>query len=380
MLVIEILAHLLSMKPKSVMFISFDGQYNDNPKYISEALYRLNTNINIYWALNESSTGKPPGYVIPVIYDSVRYYILRARMKAVVDNYTGIRAIRKNKPLMRTVYLRKRKNQLNISTWHGTPLKKIHADINNKQISPEGVFTTCDLFISGNKHTSEVINRNLCNKLNIMEIGSPRNDSLLKEYTPIEIAGIKRRLYIPEDKKTVLFAPTFRDNIYDSGLAQLKQIDVPLLLETLHDKFGGDWSFVFRAHPGVTEKLKGGNQEEIYNGNISQDMTEYLITADVLITDYSGSLFDFALTDRPCFLFAHDFDHYSKVERGLYMKISDLPYTFTASFDELINVIKQYDHSEQQAYKREFLRRIGNCESGEASVKTAQIIINKLFG
>ncbi len=65
---------------------------------------------------------------------------------------------------------------------------------------------------------------------------------------------------------------------------------------------------------------------KVINGNLHDDMAEYLAVADALITDYSGSVFDFALTGKPGFLYTPDKDHYINDERGVYLELEQLPY------------------------------------------------------
>lgn len=107
-------------------------------------------------------------------------------------------------------------------------------------------------------------------------------------------------------------------------------------------------------------------------------MAEYLQITDVLITDYSGSMYDFALTGRPCWLFALDRKHYESVERGFYMPISELPFQFLESTADLYDAIRNFDSTEYKKDIDRFLENIGNIEDGQASRRIVDDIIGYL--
>ena len=381
-LMLELFFNLFPVKRDLVVFYSFNGQYNDNPRYISERLHEANPNVKIAWILNENSMGTQPEYVIPVRHDSVKRYYYSSVASVYVDNYIGKHAFRKNKKVSPILRALKKKGQLNISTWHGTPLKKIHNDIKGAPVSKEGCFTTCDLFISGNEHLSQVVSAGLCGNINVLNVGSPRNDLLVNQDDDLA-KEIKRKNGFSEDTRIVLYAPTFRDSVLDSGIKQMELLDIPALLKALSDRLGGQWKLALRTHPGVFTQLKqyyGDFLENhgVLDANQFPEMAEYLLITDVLITDYSGSLFDYCLTDRPCFLFAHDLENYSKKERGLYINIEDLPFTFSNSCEELLENIRNYNADSQKEKVKVFMDRIRNCESGKASEIAAEKILEKL--
>ena len=73
------------------------------------------------------------------------------------------------------------------------------------------------------------------------------------------------------------------------------------------------------------------------------DINELMMIADILITDYSSTLTDYAILERPVFLFAYDYEEYF-ASRGLYMRLEELlpGYIFETEV-ELINSIKELD-------------------------------------
>ena len=368
----------------TVLFRSFYGQYNDNPKYISEELHKKAPDVNIVWAIREGKKEDFPSYVKLVELDGEDYVKLISRAEVVVDNYTGTRTsfAESSNIIRRIIYKlasKKRKGQLNISTWHGTPLKHIGLDEPKYQRAKFAkAYTSCDLLMTGCNITSNAMLTAIgINKNKLFEVGTPRNDILFKD----EKERLKEKLGLDKDKKVVLFAPTFRDNVELSGLSQLKSLDIDRLLAVLTQKFGGEWCFIFRSHNLVMKKIQTecvGISEKIINGNEFSDMAEYLSCTDLLITDYSGSMFDFMLTKRPCVLFVPDLEIYKNSERGFYLDITETPFPIAVTIEELYKNIETFDVDEYKNRVENFLVKIENTENGNASEKAVDKIVDHL--
>lgn len=370
----------------TVLFRSFYGQYNDNPKYISEELHKRAPDVNIYWAIRDGNKEDFPSYVKLVELDGDEYIRLISRAEAVVDNYTGARTsfVESNNIVKRIIFRlasKKKRGQLNISTWHGTPLKRISLDEPKYQKAKFArAYTSCDLLMSGCNITSNAMLTAISlDKDKLFEVGTPRNDILFKD----EGERLKQRLGLPKDKRVALFAPTFRDSVELSGLSQLKNLDIERLLAVLSQKFGGEWCFVFRSHNLVMKKIQAECVDicnGIINGNEFPDMAEYLSCTDLLITDYSGSMFDFLLTKRPCVLYAPDLDNYKNSERGFYFDITETPFPIAVTADELYENVKAFDIEKYQDGVDRFLVKIENAENGRASEKAVDKILDHLRG
>ena len=363
---------------KTVFFDSFEGQYNDNPKYISEKLHELDPSIKIVWSVSDHGKELPPEYSVKVTTGSKDYFRYAYASQVTVDNYTGLRVLGfVGKSSIRFLSkLTNKPGMLSISTWHGTPLKKIGADYmkGNKRYYCTG----SDYLIAGCDYTKNILENAYGLWGRVKLYGTPRNDLLLNS---ADIRSLKEKLGLPNDKKIVMFAPTFRDSADMSGLSQFKDIDIEHLLTSLSNTFDGEFVFVFRVHHSVLEALENeinelSRKEYIINGNQFDDMAEYLACTDVLITDYSGSLFDFALTGRPCFLYSPDREEYVNVERGLYLDYSSIPYPKADDLNTLYSNIEDFNSNDYSASVRSFLDMIGNAETGHASERIARDIID----
>ena len=376
-----IVARFMPCARNSVFFYSFTGLYNDNPKYISEKLHELNPNVRIAWLVSDYGKDEPPSYVKKILYGTWNYYYYVYSSRVVVDNWAGLRTFEYGSPfykiLMCALHMLLHKNgQLNISTWHGTPLKKIGQDSHSTQkkyCCPGLTYIT-----SGCEYTKEKLERAYDLYDRVKLYGTPRNDIL---FCKNDVEDLKRKLGLPLEKKVVLFAPTFRDYLKMGGVYQIKTFGIERLLQALSNQFGGDYVFVFRLHQIDSKYIMDHKPIDlnrcIINGNIGDDMAEYLSCTDVLITDYSGSMFDFALTGRPCFLFSPDREEYCK-ERGMYIDYSTLPFPIADTFDALIQNINGFSSNKYENDVRTFLEKIGNVEDGRASERIVADILAHL--
>lgn len=372
-----IISRLLPIE-KVVLFDSFSGQYNDNPKQIAKALHEKDPTIKIVWVQSSKSREQFPSYAKTVAYNSNEYYRYILRAKVVVDNHVGLRNtfIRTGrfKEKLRGWFVKKRKKQLCISTWHGTPLKRIGGDEINSTL--KGYKTCSDYIVAGCDLTKNALETAFFHAVPVKKYGTPRNDVFFEK---ADIAYLKNKLNIPQNYKVILFAPTFRNDLDNSGVAQIASLDFEKLFKNLKARFGGEWCFVFRVHQLVLSKINVGEIAEKYgdrviNGNLCDDMAEYLLCADALITDYSGSLFDFALTKKPCYLFSLDRAHYEQEERGFYLSYNDLPFPKADSPEELYVAIENFNSLEYEEGVEKFLQDIGNVEEGCASTRIAEDI------
>ena len=363
----------------TVFFDSFLGQYNDNPKYISEALHEMAPDVQIVWSQSEKSHIRFPDYVKTVPYGSREFYFYAFNSQVVIDNHMGIRTLgfrRKKNRLFN--YIVRRPGQLAISTWHGTPLKKIGKDQLHRDA---GDFCTSIKYcVASSSFAKETIGDAFFVRDKMRNYGTPRNDVFFKSYTLEQIENLKRRLKLPIDKKLILFAPTFRDSVELSGISQLKEININRLLEVLKNRFGDEFAFVFRAHHTVLMAIEDNRdlaplKSLFIDGNIGDDMAEYLLCTDILLTDYSSVFFDYIYTRKPIFLYAPDIKSYTSLERGIYMDYDNLPFLKSVSVDGLYKNIENFDEQLYNSKLDKFLISLGNYETGTASEKVVSDIL-----
>ena len=101
------------------------------------------------------------------------------------------------------------------------------------------------------------------------------------------------------------------------------------------------------------------------NASNHSDIQDLMCAADVIISDYSSCMADFALQRKPGFLFTPDIEEYESVH-PLSMDPTLWPYQIAHSNEELIRNISNYNDKVGLAKIEDFFTRIGNCDEGHA--------------
>ena len=356
---------------KQVMFASFLGKfYSDSPKYLYEYLYNTyGDELDYVWVINDKNV-EIPGNPKKVKRFSLAYYKELARSKYWVIN--GRQASR----------LHKRDSQKIISTWHGTPLKKLGLDIGNVHTRDPNIKKSYikvakewDYLISPNKYTTKVLRSAFAYDGEMLETGYPRND-ILYNATPEQVQKIKDDLNLPSDKKIVLYAPTWRDDEYfDAGKMHF---NLKLELDKLQEAIGDEYIVLVRTHYFVADKLDLSPYEGFaYDVCRYDDIAELYLISDILITDYSSVFFDYANLRRPILYYTYDLDKYENVLRGFYIDIhSEVPGPLLKTTEEVIDAIVNIeDLKEEYAEKYDaFYERFCSFEDGNASKRIDEAI------
>lgn len=375
-----------------IFFSSYKNHYSDSPKYISEKLHELYPEKKIVWVVASKRLEELPTYVIPVLDNSYKEAFYKARASIYIDNVLGgkvsiLTSKSLYKKLLHKLYIwcRKKGNQKCYTTWHGTPLKRMFGDqvANNNIIDIEADDIE---MIHGNSFTYGIMNHLMWGKIPMSLLGCPRNDILFNIDSTL-VNTLRYRLNLPYDKKIILYAPSFRSdglksNLQRSGLNQLQEIDITKICSLLNKKFGEEWCFVCRFHYHVEKEvnwvgLKKKYGEHIKNGNIGDDMSEYLACTDILLTDVSSCMFDFALTRKPCFIYFPDLEYYSSRERGLYQKIEDLPFPCSTTFKGLLKNISSFDNISYVKRIENLITEYGYVDDGCSAERVVKFIIGR---
>lgn len=271
--------------------------------------------------------------------------------------------------------IKKRKGQVFVQTWHGSPLKKLYLSRNKNDkhnLRYASRFADTDIFCSQgeihNKHLAEALN---LNKSQIYNTGLPRNDILFKDTTDL-IKSIKNQLGLPDNKKVLFYCPTWR--------RADRKAQLPFNLKKLKENFANEYVILIRSHVGKHSWVdENDNPISIFDNEFSFDggsypeVTHLYAVSDVLITDYSSSFFDYAITNKPQIFYAYDLEDYTNTQ-GLYFDYKDIvPGDIPTNTDELIESIKTLPkYYEKYGSKlEEFRNKYIEAEKGDA---TKQVI------
>jgi CDP-ribitol ribitolphosphotransferase len=154
-------------------------------------------------------------------------------------------------------------------------------------------------------------------------LGIPRTDLFFDmERRSRTAEAVRRRYAIPADRRVVLYAPTFRGE-----RITVARDPADLDLAAFHATLGADHVVLLRSHPFVRSRLAADPALRgfVIDASDHPDMNELMLVSDVLVTDYSSAMYEFALLERPMAFFAPDHAAYEG-ERGFYLDWpADLP-------------------------------------------------------
>ena len=363
------LFHLYPINKKSVVICNVWG-FGDNAKYVTEELVKRRRKIQSYeiiFITNNTQNAKAPEGVRVLKTNSTRAIMALATARIWVDNN------RKEN------YIRKRKGQYYIQTWHGgIALKKIEKDyaekLGEKYITnAKRDSKMADLFVSNSRFCTNLYHNSFWYQGEVIECGSPRNDILLNS-DPMVLTEIRTRLGVKSNVKIAIYAPTYREG----NDTEPYNLDFGNVLTTLEERFGGEWVIAVRLHPLVSEQSEFLNYDErVLNASHYRDIYELMAVGEVLITDYSNIMFEFSFMKKPVFLYAMDEEEYTK-ERGFYFKYDSLPYDRAKTQEKLIENIEKYQEDAYQIKVQTFLNTLTIYETGEASKQVVDRILEVL--
>lgn len=372
--IIKILFSVFPIKKNQIFLFSYRGnKFACNQKAFCDYLQEINDNTFdvVVGYRNIKALTDIPKNVKAVKMCSLRYFYYIYTSKYVMTNQR----------VSSLDFYKKRKNQIYIQTWHASAgLKKSEKDSLDdlpKIYVKEAIRDSkmCNYTVSGSKQISDFYKRAFWYDGPILEIGTMRNDCFFN-ITDERKEQIKDKYHLPKNKIIVLYAPTFRnkhdlsiDFNYDYGL------DFERINRAIEKKFGKNL-IILKQHPNLLSN-KRENTDYCIDMTEVQDIQELLLVTDILISDYSSVMFDYLLMKRPLFIFAKDFDTYS---RDFLINLEDLPCNISRDSLELEKNIEFFNNVEYIAklemFNNEF---IGTFETGEASKKMYNLMIeNKL--
>jgi CDP-glycerol glycerophosphotransferase (TagB/SpsB family)/glycosyltransferase involved in cell wall biosynthesis len=336
--------------------------YACNPAALYEKAREIAPGVHGVWVVGKGRADSLPAGVDHVVAGSARYLRTMARAKYLVNNV--------NFPYE----LSKRPGSVLLQTQHGTPLKKMGLDLRDYPVAAAGfnfdrLVEQCerwDFLVSPNPHTTEVFTRVFPGHYEVLPTGYPRADRLVNA-TADEVRQLREALGIEPGHTAVLYAPTHRD----------WQDTAELLLdpEQLAAQLGGDHVLLVRAHyfdaPGTMELPK------VRDVSTYPSVEELCLAADVLITDYSSVMFDYATLDRPIVIYAPDWEKYRQ-SRGVYFDLlQQPPGTVATTPERLAEVLRTAEYAGATAAKQREAFRTRFCPYDDG--RAAERVVRRVF-
>ncbi|MFF8590521.1 CDP-glycerol glycerophosphotransferase family protein [Streptomyces sp. NPDC015220] len=355
-----------------VFFLSYNGkQYSDSPRAMHEELLRRGSDLKFLWAVRDSQV------VLPPTAEKVRMWG-REWFEALATS----RYIVTNGHLPE--WVTRRPGQVIVQTWHGTMLKKIGHDIETLYFDREYQnrlaleANNWSLLVSSNRFSTPILKRAFSYDGEIQEAGYPRNDYLYSPDRDRIAEKVRQALGLPAGKKIVLYAPTWRDD--QSHSAGQYRFDLRIDLDDARARLGDDHVLLIRRHSNVVDAVPGAGNGFVWDVSEYPDIAELYLAADIMITDYSSVMFDYAHLKRPMLFFTYDLEHYRDKLRGFYFdfeKDSPGPLVFTS--EELVTSIRDIDEVSKRYQDRfeRFHHLFCDLDDGHASARVVDRMLEQ---
>lgn len=382
---------LMPIDDNLVLFSEYWGSgYGCNPRAIFERMGEVAPHLQGVWLIDEAKAAHlPPGtrYVTP---GGWRRWMVFARARYFVNNVNFAGS-----------YV-KRPGQVHIQTMHGTPLKLVGLDVMASTVASTAVDPVrqprrsggkvvpidearsqrefenllrrsdrWDYAISSNAYSTEMWSHAYPCRYTWLESGYPRNDALVNA-TESDVAQARALLGVPEGSTAILYAPTFRETVGDTSM----RIDVGRLLDDLPEGH----VVIVRAHHTATAgpRMKALiDSGRVIDGSKVPWIVPCYLAADILVTDYSSTMFDYALLDRPMITYADDWPTYRET-RGTYFDLLAAPPGLVArnqgQLTEIL-VSGSFDGVEARGLRAAFRARFCQYDDGQAAERVIRTVM-----
>ena len=320
-----------------ILFAGFDYRYTGNSRYLFEEMIQQNHfNKKIFFITDDVLV--PLEYRIKPNSDRAKRFLARSKT-IIFESWIPL-------------WIVKRDGMKWIQLWHGTPLKKMLFDSNEKYITEKRPMNKInkyndivrwDYLICDNKNVSHLFETSfLFPKNKIILSGYPRVKYLLSHINDTRFrSNLKKKIGISEEKKIILYLPTWRDYNYD---VDDKNFDLNYLLDLneLQKKLGDKFEIIYKDHVYLS-KPENVDFKNFY----SCETQELLLVADYLITDYSSVMFDAFAIDLPVIIYANDYEK-NEEARGVYNEIWNLVKSFDCkNINDICELINKYSYNDK---------------------------------
>lgn len=302
------------------------------------------------------------------IVDWVRsIYHLATSKKVFVDNYYGFLAVTKFRPDTQCIQL-----------WHaagaikrfGLKDQTIKNRLPRACIRFKKVYKRFDFVVVGSEKMAAIfqVAFDLSTK-QILRTGIPRTDFFFDEPAKKEAGqSLKHDFPIINEKKVILYAPTYRENEFNASVLKLD-------IEKVYNALSDDYVLFLNLHPKIKAKVEHEYPAFIFDVPVHININDVLIITDILITDYSSISFEFSLLTKPVIFFAYDLEEYVH-SKGFWKDYRKLvPGPVAENTDDLIHVITNEDFNLDQV--RDFADEWNQYSKGDSSASLINTLYNQ---
>lgn len=291
------------------MFESWRGRYADSPRALSERLRDRYPQLRHIWVADDDAS--MPDHLERVRHNGPAYFARLLTTDFLVTNDIVSKHLVKGP---RVTY---------VQTWHGTPLKTIGYD----EVTPQYAGAAShrkrmardvakwDHLLSPSPDCSRIFRSAFGFDGDIVESGYPRNDILRSPEANAIGTRVRKALGVAANARVVLYAPTWRDDARDdAGFKDPGRLELHTFLAGTPE----DTLLLVRMHKVVATRVPRHHTGRVIDVSEHPEISELYLASDLLVSDYSSAVYDFAVTGKPIVLFAYDLEHYRTGLRHLY--------------------------------------------------------------
>ncbi|WP_189930741.1 CDP-glycerol glycerophosphotransferase family protein [Streptomyces sulfonofaciens] len=335
------------------------GRGDDSLRAVHEELVRRGSEVEHLWVTRDLRTHVPPA-ARAVVEHSAAWYEALARSRRIIacDHLPD--------------FFERRDGQTVVQTWHGVPLKRIGADLAGSRFADHAhvealprLVAQWSVLVVPNRFAIGPLTRALGYDGELLQAGAPRNDVLFAADRDKTAERVRAELGIEPGRRVVLYAPTYRDHhgrpAGAAGPAQGTQgpdgagrtgsgagfryaYEPAFDFRAAERALGDDHVLLVRRHPLAWGRLPGARAPFVRDVTHHPRTGELLLIADVLVTDYSSLMFDFAHTGRPMLFHTYDLEHYRDTVRGFTLDFeARAPGPLLTSTDEVLAALRGLD-------------------------------------
>lgn len=355
------------IRNNKIVVSNFSGKgYGESPKAIVDELLRRGREYDIVWLVDRMDE------TFPAKVRKVR----RLSLAAVREQVTArVWIDNRRKP----GYVRKRRGQYYIQTWHGNMgLKRVELDVRDS-MSPAYIEAAlrdskmADLFLSGSRFDTLLYRSAFAYHGEILECGYPRQDILVSGDAAKEQA-LRKTLGLRPEEKAVIYAPTFRQQALQTDVS-VYRLDWAAFLNEMERRFGGKWRGLLRLHPSITKlSAKLDLPDNVLDVTAFPGFQELLLISDCVVTDYSSTILEAGIVGKLGLIIAKDMEEYKK-DRDFYIPLEQFPFPIATSDEALCEAVRSFDEEAYQARAKAFFEGdYGLFPPGGASAAVADRI------
>lgn len=283
--IINLIKWLVPKDRKLIVFVSFGGRkFDDSPKAIYDQMlcdHRFDSYTLVWAFINPNNFSIPRGKKIKI--DTLHYYITLLKAAIWITNSSVERGLNF-----------KARNCFYFNSWHGSAIKVMGSDLDRENLSfriKSGRKKECryDVFLAQGQFDVVVFGKAFgipADRLHL--IGLPRNDGLVKHQTTENKDRIRKILNIPDDKKLILYAPTFRE--YDKDHSKSCVLAPPINFVKWKQQLGEDYIFLLRAHYEVVSVMNFEENDFVKDVSSYPILEDLMIVSDLIVSDTSVAI------------------------------------------------------------------------------------------